>query len=341
MKTSLEQHLREQEVDHDLRHLIRTIAHNAKYVHHAMQTGDLGLAGTSNMYGEKQLALDVLSNEIFVKSLTECCFVSALASEELDDVVGEGDQGTHMIHHGVLGLVDDIPFQVNTGAFTGSLVVESDDGSFGIFAAFRNMQALAMDEDPTRACRPFDRNRSGVVVSEGGCLYVLERKSRAEARGARIYAEIAGYAINTDATDFVLPNPERQAECMNLAIKRAGIDASLVAIPNFFPEVLRSLSPELRDDILRFPPCASGSDATCGPDGQCLTARGEPDDFFALPIVAVQSASGAAFLDVGDLPYISDHFRQALVDLSTLLHAVRTADWSAAVGQRVRAETSA
>ncbi len=95
--------------------------------------------------------------------------------------------------------------------------------TFGIFAGFRSQNALAMHEDPTKASRPFDSDRNGLVISEGGCLYILEREKDAKARGVRIYAEIAGYGINTDATDFVLPNPERQAECMNLAIGRAGI----------------------------------------------------------------------------------------------------------------------
>ena len=95
--------------------------------------------------------------------------------------------------------------------------------TFGVFAGFKSQNALATHELPTKACRPFDRDRTGIVVSEGGCLYVLERRRDAEARGARIYAEIAGYALNTDATDFVLPNAERQAECMNLAIQRAGM----------------------------------------------------------------------------------------------------------------------
>lgn len=116
------------------------------------------------------------------------------------------------------------------------------------------------------------------------------------------------------------------------------IDASLVAIPNFFPDQIRTVT-GLTDDILRFPPCASGEDATCGPEGQCLTADGRPDTFTAFPLVSVQVASGAAFLDVGDLPYINDHFRQALVDLSTLLHAIRTSDWEAAVGYRLDPET--
>ena len=95
--------------------------------------------------------------------------------------------------------------------------------TFGIFASFKSQGALAWHDDPTRASRPFDRDRNGIVVAEGGCIYVLERFSDAKARGAKVYGELAGYAMNTDATDFVLPNPERQAECVQLALRRAGL----------------------------------------------------------------------------------------------------------------------
>ncbi|MGE0607430.1 MAG: beta-ketoacyl synthase [Pirellulales bacterium] len=95
--------------------------------------------------------------------------------------------------------------------------------TFGIFASFKSQGALAFHEDPTKASRPFDVHRNGIVVAEGGCLYVLERYDDAERRGARIYGEIAGYAINSDAMDFVLPHPQRQAECMRLALRRAGL----------------------------------------------------------------------------------------------------------------------
>lgn len=114
----------------------------------------------------------------------------------------------------------------------------------------------------------------------------------------------------------------------------ACIDSSLVAVPNFFPELVRNLT-GLHDDILRFPPCASGSSATCSTEGRCLTARGEPDEFTELPLVAVQVASGAAFLDVHDLPYINDHFSQSLVDLSTLLRSIQSADWQGVTGVRL------
>jgi 3-oxoacyl-[acyl-carrier-protein] synthase II len=104
--------------------------------------------------------------------------------------------------------------------------------TFGIFASFRNEGALASHADPRKACRPFDRNRNGVVVSEGGCIFVLERLSDALERGAHIYGEIVGYAINSDAFDFIHPKAARQVECMNLALKKAGISVGDIDIIN-------------------------------------------------------------------------------------------------------------
>jgi 3-oxoacyl-[acyl-carrier-protein] synthase II len=102
--------------------------------------------------------------------------------------------------------------------------------TFGIFASFKSQGALATHADPTRASRPFDMERNGIVVAEGGCLYILERYEDACRRGARIYGEVAGHAMNSDASDFVLPNPARQAECMALALRRASLNAADVDI---------------------------------------------------------------------------------------------------------------
>lgn len=105
-------------------------------------------------------------------------------------------------------------------------------GSFGIFASFRAQGALAAHADPTRASRPFDLGRNGIVIAEGGCMFTLERLDAALARGAKIYGEIAGYAINSDARDFVLPHAPRQSECMELALKRAGMRPQDIALIN-------------------------------------------------------------------------------------------------------------
>ena len=105
-------------------------------------------------------------------------------------------------------------------------------GSFGIFASFRAQGALAEHPDPTRASRPFDRDRNGIVISEGGCVFTLERLDRALARGARILGEITGYAMNSDARDVVLPYGPRQRECMELALRRADLTPADITIVN-------------------------------------------------------------------------------------------------------------
>ena len=102
--------------------------------------------------------------------------------------------------------------------------------TFGIFASFKSQGALAAHNDPTQASRPFDTNRNGIVVAEGGCIYTLERLGDAKKRGANILAEVVGHAMNTDATDFVLPNATRQAECIQIALKRAGLAAEQIDI---------------------------------------------------------------------------------------------------------------
>ncbi|MEC9227732.1 MAG: beta-ketoacyl-[acyl-carrier-protein] synthase family protein [Verrucomicrobiota bacterium] len=104
--------------------------------------------------------------------------------------------------------------------------------SFGIFAGFKSQGALGSHDDVSKASRPFDKSRNGIVVSEGGAIYTLERLEDAQARNATILGEIIGYRINSDASDYVLPNPERQAECMHAALKNAGLSANDVDLVN-------------------------------------------------------------------------------------------------------------
>ncbi|MCH2613830.1 MAG: beta-ketoacyl-[acyl-carrier-protein] synthase family protein [Opitutales bacterium] len=104
--------------------------------------------------------------------------------------------------------------------------------TFGIFAGFKSQGALAEHEDPNKASRPFDAARNGIVVSEGGALFTLERLDDALARGAKIYGEIVGYHVNSDATDYVLPNPERQTQCMRAALKKAKMAPQEIHIVN-------------------------------------------------------------------------------------------------------------
>jgi 3-oxoacyl-[acyl-carrier-protein] synthase II len=111
--------------------------------------------------------------------------------------------------------------------------VSESPQTFGIFAGFNAQGALAFHEDPTMAIRPMDKTRTGTVISEGGCLYILERLSQAEKRGAKIYGMILGHAMNSDASDFVNPNPVGQTRCMEMALAKAKIkprDIDLVSM---------------------------------------------------------------------------------------------------------------
>jgi 3-oxoacyl-[acyl-carrier-protein] synthase II len=90
-------------------------------------------------------------------------------------------------------------------------------------AAFAQMTALTKNTDPETASRPFDAARDGFVLSEGACALVIERADRAEARGAHVYAEIAGYGASDDAFHITAPDPKGTGAA--IAIRRALEDA--------------------------------------------------------------------------------------------------------------------
>lgn len=170
--------------------------------------------------------------------------------------------------------------------------------TFGIFASFASQGALAWHEDPAKACRPFDVNRNGIVVSEGGGICTLERLPDALARGAKIYAEIIGYAMNSDALDFVLPSATRQAECVRLALDRAG------------------LKPEQIDIV--------SSHATATEQGDIEESRALREVFGDRPSLAINNtksfighamgAAGALEL-LGNIPAFADQIAHATINL--------------------------
>jgi 3-oxoacyl-[acyl-carrier-protein] synthase II len=102
-------------------------------------------------------------------------------------------------------------------------------------AAFAAMRALsARNDDPSTASRPFDRDRDGFVLAEGAAVIVLEELEHAQRRGARIYAELAGYGISSDAHHVSDPDPAgvNPARALKMAFADAGIDAADVGYVN-------------------------------------------------------------------------------------------------------------
>ncbi|MDD4601274.1 3-oxoacyl-[acyl-carrier-protein] synthase 2 [bioreactor metagenome] len=94
-------------------------------------------------------------------------------------------------------------------------------------AGFCSMKALSTrNDEPTKASRPFDKDRSGFVMGEGAGIVILESLDHALARGAHIYAEISGYGHNADAFHITAPAPEgaQAAKCMAMALEDAGLN---------------------------------------------------------------------------------------------------------------------
>ncbi|MFY9975083.1 MAG: beta-ketoacyl-ACP synthase II [Chromatiaceae bacterium] len=136
--------------------------------------------------------------------------------------------GTHnigeagiMIRHGYVDVM------VAGGAEMGTSPV-----GLGGFAAARALSTR--NEEPERASRPFDRDRDGFVLSDGAGVVVLEEYERAVARGARIYAELVGFGMNSDAYHMTSPSEDGAgaAECMRLAMEDAGVNPDQIQYIN-------------------------------------------------------------------------------------------------------------
>ena len=103
------------------------------------------------------------------------------------------------------------------------------------FAGFCSMRGLvAEEEDPAKACRPFDATRAGFVMGEGAGIVMLEEYEYAKARGATIYAEMLGYGASNDAYHMAAPDPDSLgvAEMMRAALDRSGVDPKRVGYIN-------------------------------------------------------------------------------------------------------------
>lgn len=101
-------------------------------------------------------------------------------------------------------------------------------------AGFTNLTALSTEEDPKKACRPFDKERNGFVMGDGSGILVLEELEHALARDAKIYGEVVGYGATADAYHVTLPEPtgEGAAKAMKFAMQEAGITPEQVGYIN-------------------------------------------------------------------------------------------------------------
>ena len=97
--------------------------------------------------------------------------------------------------------------------------------TYGGFRSWESLRVLAAEdpEDPSKSCKPFSKNRTGLVPGEGAAIVVLEEMERAVRRGAPIYAELIGYGSTSDAGHITRPSLEGQARAMAEALKEAGL----------------------------------------------------------------------------------------------------------------------
>lgn len=162
---------------------------------------------------------------------------------------------------------------------------------------FASMKALSTrNDEPQRASRPFDKDRDGFVMGEGGAILILEELEFAKQRGARIYAEVVGYGASGDAYHMTQPSPEGDGafRCMRMALKDAGITPDQIGYINahgtstYFNDLNETLAiKRLFGDAARSIPVSSTKSMT----GHLLGAAG-----------AMEAAYSAMALHTGVIP---------------------------------------
>src|SRR5881392_1277821 len=203
---------------------------------------------------------------------------------------------------------------------------ESAINKVGI-AGFGAMRALSRrNDDPQRASRPFDADRDGFVMGEAAAIVVIEELEHAKARGAKIYAEVAGYGLSSDATHITEPDPtgENPARAMRNAFGDAGIDPGEIdyinahgtSTPLGDASETRVLKLALGEENAFKTPVSSTKGAT----GHCLGAAGAVEAIFCT--LAIQHGVLPPTINYAtpdpecDLDYIPNEAREADVGVA-------------------------
>jgi 3-oxoacyl-[acyl-carrier-protein] synthase II len=193
-------------------------------------------------------------------------------------------------------------------------------------AGFGAMRALSRrNDDPKRASRPFDAERDGFVMGEAGAVVVLEELEHARARGAKVYAELVGYGVSSDANHITEPDPSgtNPARAMRMALADGSVDPSRVGYINAHgtstplgdASETRVIKLALGEEKAREVPISSTKGAT----GHCLGAAGAVEAIFT--VLATQRGVlpptiNYEFEDPAcDLDYIPNESRESPIEI--------------------------
>jgi len=194
-------------------------------------------------------------------------------------------------------------------------------------AGFDSMRALSRrNEEPKRASRPFDGERDGLVMGEAAAVLVLEELQHARDRGAKVYAELVGYGVSSDAAHMTEPDPTglNPARAMRMALEDGGVDPSEVAYVNAHAtstplgdaSETKVIKNALGDENAR----RIGVSSTKGATGHCFGAAGAVEAIFT--VLAVKESVLPPTINYEsqdpdcDLDYIPNESRQADVPVA-------------------------